>query len=62
MDINKDNLTEKQKRHLDLINKRRQQVCMHDQCSNCYGTGIDHMGKFCIHMISCPCPKCTPIY
>lgn len=35
--------------------------CMHDSCTKCGGTGIrkDGLGT-CIHMMSCPCPKCTP--
>jgi hypothetical protein len=37
--------------------------CMHDQCSQCKGTGErkDGLGV-CVHMISCPCPKCSPRY
>lgn len=34
--------------------------CMHDQCSSCHGTGVKFDGSICIHMISCPCPKCSP--
>lgn len=35
--------------------------CMHDNCSECGGTGIKHNGLGpCVHFISCPCPKCTP--
>jgi hypothetical protein len=35
--------------------------CMHDNCPECGGTGIKRNGGgTCIHMISCPCPKCTP--
>lgn len=35
--------------------------CLHDNCPSCGGTGIrkDGLGM-CFHMISCPCPKCTP--
>ena len=35
--------------------------CMHDNCPTCKGTGIrnDGLGS-CVHMISCPCKKCTP--
>lgn len=38
-------------------------TCMHDNCPTCGGTGVrkDGLGS-CIHMISCPCPKCTPRY
>lgn len=35
--------------------------CLHDNCTSCDGTGIrkDGLGP-CVHMISCPCPKCSP--
>ena len=29
--------------------------CLHKNCPECHGNG-----EVCIHMISCPCPKCTP--
>lgn len=32
--------------------------CLHKQCPNCHGTGQSPRGP-CVHMISCPCPKCT---
>lgn len=34
--------------------------CLHDSCQECHGTGVKKDGSSCIHMISCPCPKCTP--
>lgn len=35
--------------------------CMHDNCPTCNGTGIrKDGGGMCVHMISCPCPKCSP--
>lgn len=36
------------------------QDCLHDNCSSCHGTGRKADGSMCIHMISCPCPKCSP--
>jgi len=34
--------------------------CLHDNCSLCNGTGQRNDGLgMCIHMISCPCKKCT---
>ena len=35
--------------------------CLHDNCPSCGGTGIrkDGLGM-CVHMISCPCRKCSP--
>ena len=36
-------------------------TCLHDNCIKCKGTGKNiNTGELCIHMISCPCPKCTP--
>lgn len=32
--------------------------CMHDNCPNCHGTGINKLGGMCVHGISCPCSKC----
>lgn len=34
--------------------------CMHDNCPSCCGTGVRHDGSACVHMLSCPCPKCSP--
>ena len=41
--------------------KDDRQQCLHRSCSQCGGTGQrkDGLGP-CIHMISCPCPICTP--
>ena len=34
--------------------------CLHDACPNCGGTGVRKDGTgFCVHGISCPCPKCS---
>jgi hypothetical protein len=35
--------------------------CLHRNCATCGGTGQrkDGLGA-CVHMISCPCPRCTP--
>lgn len=33
--------------------------CMHKNCPNCHGTGTGRFGT-CVHMISCPCPSCSP--
>jgi hypothetical protein len=35
-------------------------TCLHDRCNECHGTGKDSRGRMCVHMISCPCPKCSP--
>lgn len=35
------------------------QPCLHECCPDCFGTGRKVDGSSCIHMISCPCPKCT---
>jgi hypothetical protein len=54
-------LIEKQRNHMENVNKTKNDnfiPCLHDSCSECIGTGIKKDGTPCIHMISCPCPKC----
>lgn len=36
--------------------------CLHDSCSECKGTGRKQNGTTCVHYISCPCEKCTPVF
>lgn len=40
--------------------KYGEEMCLHDSCPDCGGTGIKKWGGACIHFISCPCPKCSP--
>lgn len=67
--------TEKQRYERELAERQRQHLqnvqgnidsnwrpCMHDQCTECHGTGVKTNGSPCIHMINCPCPKCTPTF
>lgn len=42
------------------VDEKEAQSCMHDQCYECSGTGQKRTGGMCIHMLSCPCPKCSP--
>lgn len=59
----KKDLKERQAEHLKNVYnapKDNAHPCMHDQCTECVGTGIKHDGGICIHHISCPCSKCTP--
>lgn len=56
-------LRRRQEEHLRNIGRRSQEPwrpCMHDGCSECVGTGRKKDGTPCIHMISCPCPRCNP--
>ncbi len=54
-------LRRRQQEHLKKVrNRRNWQPCAHDACTQCHGTGIKADGSTCVHMISCPCPKCTP--
>lgn len=55
-------LAEMQRKHLENIARQDDanwRPCMHDQCPECLGTGVKQNGSACIHMISCPCPKCS---
>lgn len=57
-------LKEHQRGHLDSVQQNRNEVwrpCAHDGCSSCVGTGVKHDGSSCVHMIACPCPKCSPM-
>ncbi len=58
--------TESQKWYKDndpkKIPKRPFVPCIHNQCTECHGTGRKVDGTSCVHMISCPCPKCNPYY
>ena len=56
-------LNRRQKEHLDRVYSRDDDwcPCMHDECSECVGTGIKRDGSPCVHSISCPCPKCNPM-
>jgi hypothetical protein len=43
--------------------KSIEKVCMHESCKACKGTGMNlSTRKFCVHYISCNCPKCNPEY
>lgn len=56
-------LAERQRQHLERIrtfNDQSWRPCMHDNCPACCGTGVTSTGVACIHMIACPCPRCTP--
>lgn len=55
-------LRERQRQHLESVrgNHMMGQQCMHDMCPECIGTGVKHDGSPCVHMLSCPCPKCSP--
>lgn len=58
-------LKQRQKEHLDNIqnhNNANWRPCLREQCPSCHGTGLKYDGCFCVHGISCPCPKCTPSY
>lgn len=57
-----DDLLKRQEEHLQEVQRhltRNWQPCLHDGCSECYGTGVRKRGGPCVHMISCPCPRCT---
>ena len=48
-------------RSIAELRRREASACLHDRCRTCGGTGNDLVnGRPCTHMISCPCPSCTP--
>lgn len=59
-------LQRRQEEHLKSVsringfNNDDWQPCMHDNCTECVGTGVRRTGGSCVHMISCPCPRCSP--
>lgn len=53
-------LKRRQAEHIRNLNNIPWSPCMHDQCTECHGTGVKRTGGVCVHMISCPCPKCSP--
>lgn len=59
-------LKKKQEEHIKRVLDNREvheaawRPCLHDGCPDCVGTGMKLDGSTCVHMISCPCPKCTP--
>ena len=60
-----DKINHKQSEHLKRVYSnqvKNWRPCLHDSCSDCLGTGVKKDGSYCIHGISCPCPKCSPYY
>lgn len=39
--------------------KEFEQKCLHRSCPECQGNGRKKNGEICIHMISCPCKRCS---
>jgi hypothetical protein len=61
-DYRKD-LARRQQEHLKNVRANRFlnfRPCMNDECPQCIGTGIKQDGTKCLHMMSCPCQKCSP--
>ena len=58
-----EDLRRRQAEHLARVYNYQDQnwrPCMHDSCPECLGTGIKSDGSYCMHYLSCPCPKCSP--
>jgi len=45
---------------LDEARSSESRRCLHLGCPTCFGTGRKADGTPCVHMISCPCPRCSP--
>lgn len=59
-EIYEENLRKRQREHLEQMKRNTWQSCIHDACTQCHGTGLKSDGSYCIHGVSCPCPKCSP--
>ncbi len=44
----------------ESVRKTIKKRCMHEMCLQCHGSGIKGNGQIYVHMISCPCEKCSP--
>lgn len=58
-----EDLRRRQREHLARVRRVNfgpASACMHNQCPKCVGTGVKQDGSMCVHMLSCPCPRCTP--
>lgn len=53
---------DKLKEWLKLNEPKPKEICLHDICTECHGTGRKSNGTPCVHMISCTCSKCSPKY
>ena len=53
-------LTNPQPYFLGIDYAKEVDKCLHKNCPECHGNGVKLNGEICIHMISCPCPRCTP--
>lgn len=40
---------------------KAEKKCLHESCGDCHGSGRKQDGRPCVHMLSCPCPKCSPV-
>lgn len=63
--FDEDDLARRQRDHLERVFKHSRALfprrpCLHNACPQCVGTGIKGDGTPCVHMLSCPCPRCTP--
>lgn len=58
-----EDLRRRQKAHLEEVRRNTQgpeSGCLHNSCPECIGTWVKRDGTACVHMISCPCPRCSP--
>ena len=62
-ELYEEDLKRRQKEHLGNIQRQNDanwRPCLHESCPECLGTGIREDGCACVHLISCPCPRCAP--
>ena len=62
--VEQDEFIEKRKKqHLENVRRFKpshNNRCLHNECPECFGTGIKLNGFACVHMLSCGYSKCSP--
>ncbi len=38
--------------------EEEERPCLRQSCASCKGSGRKGDGRACVHLISCPCPRC----
>ena len=60
MEARNEHLERKWERIEEKLDMKENEECRHDSCDECNGTGTKKNREGCVHLISCPCKKCSP--